>query len=221
MYLNELIEGEKVTLLVAVNGETLTFDTMVSQVSPTKNLVLVNVIYVDGKIVTFRGANLTIDLVVAPISDTPQIFKNVAISLVKKFDGTLAYSISSIASSKNYNRRNSFRCYVGVSTSVQRMLNTVPYDAVIKDVSAGGFSLVVPQDVKLENNQVVHVVLNDYLDELAEKFSFHLYGLVVRTEDMEKNRVLYGCKFNQKVVGLENYIMKKERLRLKRSSGNA
>ncbi len=221
MYLNELIEGEKVTLLVAVNGETLTFDTMVSQVSPTKSLVLVNVIYVDGKIVTFRGANLTIDLVVAPISDTPQIFKNVAISLVKKFDGTLAYSISSIASSKNYNRRNSFRCYVGVSTSVQRMLNTVPYDAVIKDVSAGGFSLVVPQDVKLENNQVVHVVLNDYLDELAEKFSFHLYGLVVRTEDMEKNRVLYGCKFNQKVVGLENYIMKKERLRLKRSSGNA
>ncbi|MBQ7933332.1 MAG: PilZ domain-containing protein [Lachnospiraceae bacterium] len=221
MYLNELIEGEKITLQVLVNGETLTFDTMVNQVSPTKNLILVNVIYVDGKIVTFRGTNLTIDVVVAPISETPQIFKNVTISLVKKFDGTLAYSISSIASSKNYNRRNSFRCYVGVPTSVQKKLNTVPYDAVIKDVSAGGFSLVVPQGLEFENNQVVHVVLNDYLDELAEKVSFHLYGLVVRSEDMEKNRVLYGCKFNQQVAGLENYIMKKERLRLKRSSGNA
>ncbi|MBQ7926021.1 MAG: PilZ domain-containing protein [Lachnospiraceae bacterium] len=221
MYLNELIEGEKVTLLANINGETLTFDTTINQVSPGKNLVLVNVVFVDGKIVTFRGANLTIDLVVSPISDTPQIFKNVAITLVKKFDGTLTYSISSIASSKNYNRRDSYRCFVGVSTSVQKKLNAIPYDAVIKDVSAGGFSLVVPQDLKFENNQVIHVVLDDYLDELSEKFTFHLYGLVVRSEDLEKNRVLYGCKFNQKVNGIENYIMKKERIRLKKNSGKS
>lgn len=217
MRIEEIKEGQKLTLLVNVNGEQLTFDTMVEQNIANKSMILVKTIYVDGKIVTFKGANLTVDLLVTPENDSPQIFKNVNISLVKKFDGSLSYSISSIASSKVYNRRNSFRCFVGIPTSVQKMLNTVPYDAVIKDVSVGGFALVVPSELKFEKDQVIHVVLNDFIQETSEKFSFHLYGLVVRSEELEKNRTLYGCKFNKKVIGIENYIMKKERVRLKKS----
>lgn len=217
MRIEEIKEGQKLTLLVNVNGEQLTFDTMVEQNIANKGMILVKTIYVDGKIVTFKGSNLTVDLLVTPENDSPQIFKNVNISLVKKFDGSLSYSISSIASSKVYNRRNSFRCFVGIPTSVQKMLNTVPYDAVIKDVSVGGFALVVPSELKFEKDQVIHVVLNDFIQETSEKFSFHLYGLVVRSEELEKNRTLYGCKFNKKVIGIENYIMKKERVRLKKS----
>ncbi len=220
MRIDELKEGQKISLLVTMKGEQLTLDTVIEQSIPNKNMILAKILYVEGKVITFRASNILVDLVVTVNNEPPQIFKNVAVSLVKKFDGTLAYSISSIAASKIYNRRESFRCYIGVPTSVQKMLNTVPYDAVIKDVSAGGFSLVVTEDLKFEPDQLVHVVLNDYVAESAENFSFHLYGMVVRSEDMDKNRILYGCKFNQKVNGLENYIMTKERLRLKRASGN-
>ncbi|MBQ7927030.1 MAG: PilZ domain-containing protein [Lachnospiraceae bacterium] len=219
MRIDEIKEGQKLTLLVNINDEQLTFETVAEQSMINKSIVLAKVLYVDGKIVTFKSTNLTVDLVITPEEEPPQIFKNVTITLVKKFDGSLSYSINSVVSSKTYNRRNNFRCFVGIPTTVQKMLNTVPYDAVIKDVSAGGFSIVVPQELQYEKDQVIHVVLNDYIEETCEKFSFHLYGLVVREEELDKGRTLYGCKFNKPVAGIENYIMKKERVRLKKTSG--
>ncbi len=219
MRIDEVKADQTVTLLVNVNGEQLTFDTVVEQVTPGKGTILLKTLFVEGKVVTFRGNNLTVDLLVKPQDDVPQIFKQVTIALVKKFDGTLSYSVTSVVSSKVYNRRESFRCFVGIPTSVQKMLNTVPYDAVIKDISVGGFSLVVPDELKFENEQIIHVVLNDFIEELSETYSFHLYGLVVRSEPLDKGRILYGCKFNKKIAGIENYIMKKERVRLKKNNG--
>ncbi len=219
MRIDEVKVDQNVTLMVNINGEQLTFDTVVEQVSPGKSTILLKTLYVEGKVVTFRGNNLTVDLLVKPEDDVPQIFKPVTITLVKEFDGTLSYSVTSVVSSKVYNRRENFRCFVGIPTSVQKMLNTVPYDAVIKDISVGGFSLVVPDELKFENEQIIHVVLNDFIEELSETYSFHLYGLVVRSEELDKGRTLYGCKFNKKIAGIENYIMKKERVRLKKSTG--
>lgn len=217
MRIDEIKEGQKITLLVSINSENLTFETMVEQVMSGKNMILAKTLSVNGKFLTFKGNNIVVDLVVTPDEDLPQIFKNVNIALVKKFDGSISYSITSIALSKTYNRRENFRCFVGAHTTVQKMLNTVPYDAVIRDVSIGGFSIVVPSELEYTNDQVVHVVLNDYLEETCEKFSFHLYGMVVRSEEMDRGRTLYGCKFTKPVHGIENYIMKKELLRLKKN----
>lgn len=219
MRIDEIKEGQKLTLLVSVNNENLTFETIAEQSMIGKNMVLAKTLSVNGKFLTFKGNNITVDLVITPEEDLPQIFKNVSIALVKKFDGTISYSITSIAQSKTYNRRENFRCFVGVHTSVQKMLNTVPYDAVIRDVSIGGFAVVVPSELEFNNDQVVHVVLNDYIEETCEKFSFHLYGMVVRSETLDRGRTLYGCKFTKPVHGIENYIMKKERLRLKKNGG--
>ncbi len=219
MRIDEIKEGQKLTLLVNVNNENLTFETIAEQSMIGKNMVLAKTLSVNGKFLTFKGNNIAVDLVITPEEDLPQIFKDVSIALVKKFDGTISYSITSIAQSKTYNRRENFRCFVGVHTSVQKMLNTVPYDAVIRDVSIGGFAVVVPSELEFNNDQVIHVVLNDYIDETCEKFSFHLYGMVVRSETLDRGRTLYGCKFTKPVHGIENYIMKKERLRLKKNGG--
>ena len=47
-----------------------------------------------------------------------------------------------------------------------------------------------------------------------------MYGLIVRQEKTENGVVVYGCKLNNNVVGLENYIAIKERLRIKQNSLN-
>jgi hypothetical protein len=72
----------------------------------------------------------------------------------------------------------------------------------------------------LEVNQTVHAVLNDHMDETAENFNFHLYGLVARIQELENGLFLYGCRLNNPVPGLEQYIIKKERavLRKRQSS---
>lgn len=99
-------------------------------------------------------------------------------------------------------------------------LNRAAHDAIIKDISYNGFSVVSKEDLKLEVNQTVHAVLNDHMDETAENFNFHLYGLVARIQELENGLFLYGCRLNNPVPGLEQYIIKKERavLRKRQSS---
>ena len=137
-------------------------------------------VFTDDKIISFRGKGLVVDLIVTLPEDKPQLFKNVTTNVVKLSDGTLCYTVSSIAGSKTYNRRQSYRCYVGIETAVQCGLNRAAHDAIIKDISYNGFSVVSKEDLKLEVNQTVHAVLNDHMDETAENFNFHLYGLVAR-----------------------------------------
>ena len=101
-----------------------------------------------------------------------------------------------------------YRCYVGIETAVQCGLNRAAHDAIIKDISYNGFSVVSKEDLKLEVNQTVHAVLNDHMDETAENFNFHLYGLVARIQELENGLFLYGCRLNNPVPGLEQYIIK-------------
>ena len=170
----------------------------------------------DNKIISFRGKGLIVDLIVTFPEDKPQLFKNVTTNVVKLSDGTLCYTVSSIAGSKTYNRRQSYRCYVGIETAVQCGLNRAAHDAIIKDISYNGFSVVSREDLKLEVNQTIHTVLNDHMDETAENFNFHLYGLVARIQELENGLFLYGCRLNNPVPGLEQYIIKKERAVLRK-----
>ena len=74
--------------------------------------------------------------------------------------------------------------------------------------------------MELEINQTIHTVFSDRIEETFQNFSFHLYGIIIRKDELENGKVVYGCKLNAKVPGLENYIMLKERLRIKNKNGN-
>lgn len=219
MRIEELTAGQSITLFVKIGEEQLSFDSKIQEVYPKKRLVLADPIYFDEKVITFKGKHLIVDLLVPSSEIKPQLFKNISVTLLKKPDGALCYNLSTIAESKPYNRRKSFRCFVGLPSSVQCGPNRAAYDVIIKDISYEGFSVVCPQEAEFTVNQVIHVLLNDYIEETAENYSFHLYGIVVRIVEMENNRILYGCKLNNKVAGLDAYIMKKERIRLRKSNG--
>lgn len=219
MRIEELTAGQAVTLFVNIGKEQLVFETKIQEVFPKKRLVLADPIYREEKVISFKGKNLIVDLLVSFEDNKPQLFKNISVALMKKGDGSLCYNFATIAESKPYNRRKSFRCFVGLKTSVQCGPNRAAYDVIIKDVSYDGFSIVCPPEVNFSQDQVAHVLLTDYIEETAENFSFHLYGLVVRIVELENNSILYGCRLNNKVSGLENYIIKKERIRLKKSNG--
>ena len=71
--------------------------------------------------------------------------------------------------------------FKNVTTNVvKRADGTLCYDVIIKDISYNGFAVVSREDLELGVNQTVHAVLNDHLEETAENFNFHLYGLVAR-----------------------------------------
>lgn len=219
MKIEEIKPDSTATLVATIGAEKIEFDTILRDAVPKKHLITADPIYRNEKIISFRAKGLVVDLVTQPEGSAPIVFKNVAITLMKREDGSICYAINTIAESKVLNRRNSFRCYVGVSTTVQAGGNKAAHDAIIKDVSMTGFAVTCSADTDFHENQVLHVVLNDYLEELAENFNFHLYGLIVRIEQLDNGSVIYGCKMNSRVAGIDAYIMKKERLRMKKQKG--
>lgn len=175
MQIDDLTAGLSLSFLINLNTEQLQFESKILEVYPRKHTLLAQGVFTDDKIISFRGKGLIVDLIVTLPEDKPQLFKNVTTNVVKLSDGTLCYTVSSIAGSKTYNRRQSYRCYIGIETAVQCGLNRAAHDAIIKDISYNGFSVVSKEDLKLEVNQTVHAVLNDHMDETAENFNFHLW----------------------------------------------
>ncbi len=220
MRIEDLTADLPITFLVTIDKEFISFETKVQNVYPRKHLVLADAIYYNGKIVSFHGANIQVDVLVQKPAEKPQLFKDVTVTTMRKPDGSLCYNLATDAESKPYNRRQHFRCYVGLPSIVQFGSNKSAQDAIIRDVSLSGFSVTCPKDVELQEHQIVHALFNDYIDELDEKFSLHLYGLIVRSYELENGNIVYGCRLNSRVSGLDNYIAKKERIRLRKTNGS-
>ena len=163
MQIDDLTAGLSLSFLINLNTEQLQFESKILEVYPRRHTLLAEGVFTDDKIISFRGKGLVVDLIVTFPEEKPQLFKNVTTNVVKRADGTLCYTVFSVAGSKAYNRRQSYRCYVGIETAVQCGLNRAAHDAIIKDISYNGFSVVSKEDLKLEVNQTVHAVLNDHM----------------------------------------------------------
>lgn len=221
MRIEELQQGQEVSLLVNANGTSLTFTAKILDVYPRRHFLLLSAVYYGEKAVSFRGKGVVVDMLVCGENEKPALFKNITSTLIKKADGTLCYNVTTIAESVVYNRRENFRCYVGLPTSVQFGPNHAAHNAVIKDVSSTGFAIVCDQDIDLDKVHLLHVVLNDNIEETGDSFAFHMYGLVARKQELENGYYVYGCRLNHPIAGLDRYIMLKERLRLRKTHGGA
>lgn len=218
MRIEELRPGQELTLFVSVNNNSLVFTSRVQEINPKRHMIFADAVFQNGKPISFRGKGVILNVLAAINDEKPHLFKNVSNTLLRRSDGTLCYSFTTIAESVAYNRRENFRCYVGIETSVQVGTNRAAHEAIIRDVSSNGFAVVCDNDVKFPAGSLVHVVLNDQIDGFGEKYYFHLYGLVARIQELENGRTVYGCRLNNHVAGLDAYLMKKERNRLKKHS---
>ncbi len=218
MRIEELHPGQELTLFVSVNKNSLVFTSKVQEINRRRHMVFADAVFQNGKPISFRGKGVILNVLAATGDDKPHLFKNVSNTLLRRSDGTLCYSLTTIAESVAYNRRENFRCYVGIETSIRVGTNRAAYEAIIRDVSSNGFAVVCDNDVKFPTGSLIHVVLNDQIGGFGEKYYFHLYGLVARIQELENGRIVYGCRLNNHVAGLDSYLMKKERNRLKKNS---
>ncbi|MBQ8823353.1 MAG: PilZ domain-containing protein [Lachnospiraceae bacterium] len=221
MLITDIQPGSKIVIIARTPGNQLEFKTTTGDIIADKNMILAELIKQDEKLLTFKGHNVITDIMLPLENANPQVFVNVEINLIKKADGSIWYALRTIAGSKAFNRRASFRCTVGTPTTVQLGLNKQTYDGYMKDVSNTGFGFVCDDTVPIEMDQVIYANLNDYIERLDENFSFRLSGIVVNIVPMEKNRIKVGCRFNKDVPGIDKYIVTKERMRLKNTKGKA
>jgi len=220
MRILELTQGQDITIIASMGAQQMEFKTSIGEVAPISKVVLANPVYRDDKLITFRGKDLFTDVLV-PAADggTPQLFKNVTVTLVKKGDGSLWYNLFTIEESKSYNRRGAFRCSVGIESILQCKELKEPLDIIIKDISVTGFAFICPKEVPIHKDMIVHTILHDYISEVGEHYEFPLFGIVARSYEHDERRMVYGCRINNPVPGLEKYIVTKERIRLRNTHG--
>ena len=220
MHIEELAAGLGITFYVnTYDGQQMLFESSITEVDPKKHLVLAEAITKDEKVVSLKGKGITVDMVAAIPDEKPILFKNVQVETLKLDQNSFCYNVVTPKEGSNFNRREAYRCFVGNPTTLRNGKDMEDHDVVIKDVSVSGFAITCGGELELEPGQLVHVLLEDYIEEIDREYSFHLYGLMVRKQELEHGKVIYGFRLNNHVGGLENYLTQKERIRLRNSRG--
>lgn len=219
MTIEELYQGQLAIIMVSFGQEHMEFNTMIEDINPKKKLIYAAPVLRDDKPVSFSSSAVRTHLIVFFEDRTPQVFRNVTIQLTRRDKDSLWYAITAATTSVDYNRRKHYRCYIGENASVMIGRHHTTYDAVLKDLSYGGFSFTIETERTCEIGDMVHFVLQDYIPELNERFSFSIYGIVVTKRDIENERSVYGCRITSNARGIDTYIAKKERIRLQKSRG--
>ena len=220
MRIEELEANQAIKILVNAGNQQLEFSSTVLEAFPRKHLILASPIMRNDKIVAFSGKGIQTHVVVFFPDQKPIVFQNATIQTTRDRDDQLCYMITCLLDSKEFNRRGAFRCYIGIDTHVRIGSHKGALEAIIKDVSSTGFAFAMRGERSLDPGESVHAVLNDYITETAKNYSFHLIGTVVRSYEMENKMVVYGCQLSSKIVGLDTYLVEKERIRLQNSRGS-
>ena len=89
--------------------------------------------------------------------------------------------------------------------------------AILKDVSASGFGLVITKN-DLENHELsigtmCHTVLVDVVDQFSQ-VSINLHGTIVRITEVDEEKMVFGCELVLQAYELDKYIRTKERMNL-------
>lgn len=220
MRIEELTAGTGITFYVNVgNDRQLLFESKITEVNPKKHLVLADAILKDEKVLSFKGKGITVDMVAAVPDEKPILFKNITMETLKLSDNNFCYNLTALKEGVAYNRRENFRAFVGTRTILKGGRDLQEYEVTLKDVSSSGFAITCGPELELLPEQLVHVLLEEYLEEINQNYSFHLYGIMVRRQELDNGRIVYGFRLNNHVGGLENYITQKERLRIKKAKG--
>lgn len=220
MKISDLSVGQAITILVIIGEQKLEFPSSVVQTNPRKKLAYLSPAMKDGKILNFNGNGILTSLLVQLPDSKPLVFRNVTLNTMKKDDGTFCYGMQCLSEGVELNRRGSFRCQIDINTILRIGRDRTTYDIILRDVSTTGFSFAFcNSDASCEVGSSVQTILNDYLEETCEKFSFQLHGTIVRSMELDNGRIVYGCKTITPIHGLDQYIAKKERLRIQKQRG--
>lgn len=220
MNLEELQPGLLATIIVSLGQKHMEFNTMIEEVNAKKKTAYIPPVLKDDKPISFNSNTVQTHLLVFFPDRTPQVFRNVKILLARRDRESLCYTVTSTSSSVDYNRRKHYRCYIGLDTTIMVGAHHSAYDAVLKDLSIGGFSFTMDSYLQCSVGDMVHFVLKEYIDELKENFQFSIYGIVVEARLLENDKTIYGCRITSNAYGIDSYIAKKERLRLQKTRGS-
>lgn len=215
--LGEMASGLKVHLTATIGLEQLEFETSVIQAG--EDHIIVEPVKHDGKILNFSNSSIIKNIVV-DAKPLPEKYINVDVEITT-IENKKYHMILSDKEGIPINRRNEFRVYVGSNVTAQLANINQSIEVILKDVSVGGFSLVIRKDgidgVVGWVGQAIKVVYYHHGGN-KNRIPMVFIGQAVREEDIDEERVLVGCKSLRQPFGIEKFIADKQREELQRKN---
>ncbi len=204
MTISDLEEKSTVTLVVTVGLKSKDLTTTIAEIH--SDYVLLHPILIEGRTVGF-GTSCTIDFLYVQ-EQSVYAWHGIELPLVKTKSGTY-YKATLEGEAKPYNRRNSFRVYIGETMNITVFQSNGPqsYTVLVRDISETGFGFVSREEYEISRTIRLSI-------PLTERKTLVLSATIVRREyQEEKNSYSYGCKFIEPNPHLSNYLMLKQRER--------
>lgn len=210
MQIEEITKSSNIELEVKYSGHTMSFRSSVIAVK--NNSILVTTIKVNDQTIGFSDKCRLNFLY--KTEGKVYIWENVNVKLVK-YEGDICHKIDLFTDGKPYNRRDSYRMYIGEDMPLYVNSATGPtaLSVLVKDISETGVAFIAKDEIDID--RTIRLKLKDNVTIIS------LSGVIVRREFLQNlNAYLYGCKFNEKNDKLGKYIAKKqgEQLRKKVST---
>ena len=210
MYLNEINKESSIQISVGIGLQVLEFNTKVCEV--LENGVFAEPIMKEEKMLGFGTKGLVIQIFAVNQADSKVYqFNHVQIRNVKTSEGNLFHEITCKSEGRPVNRRNACRVWLGLDGEMQVGLGKKSYNVLIKDISVNGIAFVCRSDVAVDLGSVVRLT---FFDDTT-KTKFNIGSIVVRSEQLEQYKVMYGCKLNQESTAISKYVNDKQREKLR------
>lgn len=210
LLIQELAKGQKIELDVRFESQTINFQSEI--ILARTNDILISKLTVNEQTIGF-SEKCQINFL-CNIEEKLFQWENVTVKLVK-YDGVVYHKIDLEGEGKPFNRRESYRLYIGedMQLLVNKPTGPTSISVLIKDISENGVGFVTAVDIDLE--RTVRLKLKD------SNFTLSLPGIVVRKEFKDNiNCYMYGCRFSEKNQTLGKYIMKKQAERQRKKALN-
>ena len=218
MKLQEIKVGEPIVITVKNEAEA-EIEYRAQVLFCKQDILFIEPIRVDDRLVNFKGENLCIMITYVPRDEMPVQWKGCTIRDII-YDGKRYHILYCVHEGKHVNRRETFRQYVGYNGILQLGPNRKTIDVTVKDISVTGISFVSVTKYEKKDVGLFHL---SYIDE-EFNIPVQLSGEVVRVEELEDTRILYGCRIVETSLNVGSYIAHKqkkeaERRRLKEIRG--
>lgn len=205
MRILDLEVGAEITIEIKVKTEKLEFKSQI--LDQVKGAAIIEPIRIKGKFLSLNAAGVMISIIYSEENQAPIMWRPVTLPAVVYKDQN-CYKCTMKANGISVNRRDSYRLFVGVEATAQIGTNRKGIETLVKDISESGFSFVTDAKVETQIGVPVHIVFD------IEKYHFNLQGRLVRLEENEANKLIYGCKLILPNSNISKYIAEKQREKL-------
>lgn len=205
MRLYEIGEGEGIQIIAKNASASLAYDAVVAM--SQQEFLFVNPIIYDGKVVNFQSDEVTIDVVYVGEDGKPLIWEKCNIKNLV-YGGKKYHVLYSKRDGMRLNRRGTYRQYLGVKGTLQIDETREIREVIVKDVSEAGVGFVC-EDMKLHVTDIGNFHLN--FQDKDSRLNVQLRGKVVREEDVDETRRVFGAVVKGCNIPLGEYVAKKQK----------